>query len=104
MSILLLGSFITFSLPAEEFFADHLVQSPEKWNIEFDRSDSYETWIAKDSKTAKSLLLKFLSKNRLPSYRRLEHIAYSLMIVCAFSLVGLVRETRFKKERSKNGF
>ena len=98
-TLLLLGSFITFAIPNEESFAARLVQNPSKWDIVFLGDDTTGISIAKDTKTAKSLLLDFLTKNRLPTYRTIGHVAYALMIICAFSLTGLIRENKFKRGR-----
>ena len=98
-TLLLLGSFITFAPPIEESFAAHLVSLPEQWDIAFLGEEPIGIFIAKDSKAAKSLLLTFLTKNQLPTYRSIGHVAYGLMIVCAFSLVGMIRENKFKRKR-----
>ena len=100
-TLLLLGSFISFAIPIEESFAARLVQTPDRWDIVFLGDDTTGIFIAKDTKTAKSLLMEFLTRHRLPTYRTVGHIAYALTIICAFSLVGLIRENRFKKERQR---
>ena len=98
-TLLLLGSIITFALPIEESFAARLVTAPEQWDIVFTGGNTTNISVAKDPASAKALLLKFLTKNRMPTYRTLGHVAYGLMIVCIFSLVGLIREGQFRKKQ-----
>ena len=98
-TLLLFASIITFAPPIEESFAVALVSVPEQWDIVFTRDDTTNISIAKDPASAKTLLLRFLTKNRMPTYRTLGHVAYGLMIVCAFSLVGLIREGQFRKKQ-----
>ena len=100
-TLLLLGSLISFAPPFEESFAVHLVQTPDKWDIIFLGNDTTGISIAKDTKTAKRILIDFLTQNRLPTFRTYGHIAYALMIIAAFSIVGLIRENTFKKERQR---
>lgn len=92
----------TLVLGQEEKYAARLVHSPEKWNMELAEIAPTDTPIAKDSAEAKSMLLTFLSNNKLPSYRSLSHFVYSLMLVCAFSLIGLIREIQFKRKQRKS--
>ena len=69
-TLLLFASIITFAPPIEESFAVALVSIPEQWDIVFTRDDTTNISIAKDPASAKTLLLRFLTKNRMP---RIEH-------------------------------
>ncbi|NLB69495.1 MAG: hypothetical protein GX804_07410 [Lentisphaerae bacterium] len=100
-TLLVLGSIITFALPIEESFADRLVKAPEQWDIVFAGGDTTTIFTARDPAAAKALLLTFLAKNHMPTYRTLGHVAYGLMMVCVFSLVGLIRESQFKKKQQR---
>lgn len=94
---LALGACIDLAIPPEELLTACLVKQPEDWTITLTNSNSLID--SRDANGVKTLLIQFLTKNRMPTYAHAGQVAQLLLVVCVFSMVGWIRESQIEKRQ-----